>query len=171
MIKTLKQPTILIITPIHPVDFIEAFQTLNASFNQFNEVFSVQAMALLGESIQWHTEDGTEAEPPYFCLNHLFCSNPSCASVRSNINKPYIVIGNIPKNAEFKPQTILCLEGSSTTEKDFDPYLTQAQALLTESEFDPIEYYTPADAEYTFTNIKHLQLLLTKLGFRQNQTK
>lgn len=163
----------LILTPIHPMQILE-MNRLYQKYSQYNNVYSVQAMALLAELSHKYT---------YLGANQIF--------VQELIKKPHLLIpknktydhtiiyGNLSKDTPIKFDHILALTnnyGGGNDSDNFDPYLAKANELMLQIAAENPEikqaqiprYYELSDSHYTFPTFSHLCTFLKVCGVKEN---
>jgi hypothetical protein len=162
-------PKILILTQIHPVNVSFVYDEISRNFLPYNEVFSPQVMALLGElSLK---EGPDDLKHSYRVLNAAFVKNINAAIKKMSPLRPWIFIGNCRKG-DVKFDHIIGFDGGETfgNANNFDLYIKKDNEMLSENNLQ-INYYTKEDAEYFFPTLDHLQLFLTTIGLKKGNTK
>ena len=157
---------ILILTQIHPINISYLYDELCANFIDNNEIFSAQIMALLGEySLK---ENENDFKHSYRVLNAAFVKNIQAAIDKMDSLVPWIIIGNCAKDTKIKFDHIIAFDGGKDygDTEVFDRYIEADNKLLSEKNMQ-INYYKLSDAEYTFTNIEHLKLFLSTVGYKR----
>ena len=167
MNKKKHNPKILILTQIHPINVASVYDEICRDFLDYNEVFSPQIMALLGELSL--SEDENDFKHSYRVLNAAFVKNIKAAVRKMNPLKPWIFIGNCAKG-DIKFDYILGYDGGDDfgDDKEFDRYIARDNAQLAEKNMQ-IRYYTKEDAELFFPTIEHLKLFLTTVGLKKGE--
>ena len=158
---------ILILTQIHPVNVSYVYDELCHDYMEYNEVFSPQIMALLGEfSLKENEKDQKHS---YRVLNAAFVKNAKAVIQKMNPLKPWIWIGNCAKES-IKFDYILGFDGGKDygNEEVFDRYIAADNAMLAEKNLK-INYYTKEDAEHFFPTIHHLKLFLNTIGVKRKE--
>lgn len=164
MKKNNQPPKILILTQIHPVNVSYVYDEICSDYMEYNEIFSPQVMALLGElSLKENPEDFKHS---YRVLNAAFVKNIKAAIKKMNPLKPWIFVGNCAKDS-IKFDYILGFNGGEDfgNNEVFDRYINADNKLLTEKSLQ-INYYTPKDTEHFFPTIHHLKLFLKTIGIK-----
>lgn len=164
---------ILILTPIHPMQIVE-MNKLYQKYSQHNNVYSVQAMALLAESTHEYTYIGANQAFIYELIKKPHLIIPK--------NKTYdhtIIYGNISKNMPIKFDHIVAFSSKYVNGDDkdnFDPYLTEANKFMSKiaaenpnvAKAKPPRYYELSDAHYQFPTLNHLFTFLKACGVKEN---
>ena len=163
---------ILILTSIHPVDITEIGQILYSSYDKESvEIFSIQAMSLLAESIQENKNSVTQESASdlknksyYLVNNQLFTTiiEKNSSYLRKNLNKKHLIVyGNLSKNTNIKFDYIISFKQDYSEDiKNFDPYLDKTKSIFKEQ---PLSWYNRNDCEYHFYEKKHLLLFLKNI--------
>ena len=162
-----KPPRILILTQIHPLNIGYLYNEICSEYIEYNEVFSPQIMALLGElSLK---ENENDFKHSYRVLNAAFVKHIKVAIEKMNPLKPWIFIGNCAKDS-VKFDYILGFDGGADfgNNEIFDRYIDADNKQLTEKNLQ-INYYTKDDAEHFFPTVHHLKLFLNTLGIKRKE--
>jgi hypothetical protein len=160
---------ILILTPIHPLQIAEMADFLSKYYIDENDIFSVQSMALLGETIY--------QDRHYMPLNFTYAvevrKKPQLMLRKErNGRKNIIIYGNLDKNTDMKFDHVLAFSSMDNKEGDgFDPYLERGQKIY-DQVFDNlkikrINWYTREDAHHQFPTLHHLGIMLETLGVKK----
>ena len=161
---------ILVLTPIHPVQIVE-MNELYKKFSQYNNVYSIQAMALLAETIDMNYI------PANFAFTNKLRNNSHLFIPKNKTYEHTIIYGNLDKRTSIKFDHIIAYTSHIAENKtaDFDLYLQEAMQLMgkihddTQNELaQPPQYYDINDSEYTFPTIRHLCIFLKTLGIKEN---
>ena len=157
---------ILILTPTDPTSIVLCGQDLYNEYSEHNDLFSIQMMALLGET-----------KPRDYVINNNWYAvevrdNPRICIAKNTSYDNLIVFGNCD-NKSIKFDHVITWD---TIWKDFqdreDPYI-----LKQEQDFEgpfrlmsikPIRWYKRGDVEYSFPDWDHLRLFLKTLGVKAN---
>ena len=160
---------ILILTPIHPMQIAEMLNFMSKYYNDENDIFSVQSMALLGEEIY--------KDNHYLPLLHTYTAavrhNPKLMLRKEKGKRKHIIVyDNLDRNTDMKFDHILAYSGMDNKEGDgFDPYLEQGKDLFVdafkEQCIKPINWYTIEDAHHKFPTLHHLEVMLKTLGIKE----
>jgi hypothetical protein len=162
---------ILILTPTHPVQIAEMINFMSQYYNEENDIFSVQSMALLGEE--------TFRKHHFMPLNFTYAAevrnNPKlCLRKERGRRKNIIIYGNLDRNTDMKFDHILGFSSMDHKEGDdtFDGYLKEGQKMYDEV-FDNlkikrIDWYKKEDAHHIFPTLHHLEVMLNTLGVKKN---
>lgn len=162
-----KPPKILILTQIHPINVSYVYDEFCSDYMEYNEVFSPQVIALLGElSLKEHPNDFKHS---YRVLNAAFVKNIKAAVQKMNPLKPLIFIGNCAKDS-IKFDYVLGFNGGKDFGNDeiFDYYIDSDNKQLADKDLQ-INYYTKEDAEHFFPTIHHLKLFLNTIGIKRKE--
>ena len=160
---------ILIVTPIHPVQIAEMIDFLYRKYNEHNNIFSIQSMALLAEET---------LQKEYNSTTFLFATEIRKNSKLLLTDDRYqrgveIVFGNLDKNTNIKFDHVIGYTGhySDGNGETFDPYLMKAKEMidgvLIEQNLPIIEWYTPEDCEHIFPTLHHLEKFLDVLEVKK----
>ena len=153
---------ILVITPIHPMQIIQNGQDLYNALGEDIDIFSIQAMALLYESLGQN----------YIVSNYLFTD-----AIRKNTkllkreHNDLVVFGNIDKRTPIKFDYIVGLSPLPEVgdySYDEEAALTMEEVLKTKPELNRriYQYHNIEDVEYVFPTVRHLHLFLQKCGLK-----
>ena len=162
-----RNPKILILTQIHPINVAYVYDELCHDYIEHNEVFSPQVMALLGELSL--SEGENDFKHSYRVLNAAFVKNIKAGIRKMNPLKPWIFIGNCAKG-DVKFDYILGFDGGEDFGNDecFDRYIKMDNEQLAEKNL-AINYYSKSDAELFFPTIAHLKLFLSTIGIKKGE--
>lgn len=161
---------ILILTPIHPIQIAE-MNELYKKFSQYNNVYSIQAMALLAESINMHYI------PANISFTNKLKDNPHLLIPKDKTYEHTIIYGNLDKRTNIKFDHIVAYTShiAENETADFDLYLQESMKLMqkvydeTKNELaQSPQYYSIEDAHYTFPTLHHLFVFLKSLGIKEN---
>lgn len=157
---------ILILTPIHPMQIVE-MNELYKKYSQYNNVYSIQSMALLAESI------GLSYIPANFAFTNKLKDSPHLFIPKNKMYENTIIYGNLDKRTNIKFDHILAYTShiAENEQSDFDPYLQEAIAQMqkVDNELAKLpQYYTIEDAHYTFPTLHHLSIFLKTLNIPEN---
>lgn len=157
---------ILILTPTDPTTIITTTQLMYNNYDQHNDLFSVQAMALL--------DSETEDDKRYPISNILFAAeirdNPRVCLSRMRQSPNLVVWGNLDSHAIKFDHIITWSQAWGDAEKD--AYLVASNdrydAALKKCNIKPIRWYQKEDAHVVFPSWHHLQLFLKTIGVEAN---
>lgn len=158
---------ILILTPTDPYTIVATTQLMYNTYDQHNDLFSVQTMALL--------DSETEEDKKYPISNVLFAAevrdNPRVCLSRMRKSPHLIVWGNLDSHA-IKFDHIITWAQAWEDDAEKDAYLAASNerynATLAACNIKPIRWYTKDDAHYVFPTWDHLKLFLKTLGVEEN---
>jgi hypothetical protein len=122
-------PKILILTQIHPVNVSFVYDEISRNFLPYNEVFSPQVMALLGElSLK---EGPDDLKHSYRVLNAAFVKNINAAIKKMSPLRPWIFIGNCRKG-DVKFDHVIGFDGGETfgNADNFDLYIKKDNEIF-----------------------------------------
>ena len=158
---------ILILTSTHAMDVAETIDTLYNNCNEHNNLYSVQAFALLAEETLEQ-----KYIPTFFTYAAEVRKKPGLVKFINGKNT--IVFGNIDKNTKIKFDHIIGVKPNYSEGDVFDPYLQDRKDVMdevfTQHNVKPIEWFTPEDCDYIFPSLHHLLIFLKKLGVKFNDT-
>lgn len=162
---------ILILTPIHPIQIAEMINFVSKYYVDENDIFSLQAMALLGEEV--YQNQNQSYLPLMYSYATAVRKNPKLMLRKERNNRKNIIIyGNLDRNTDMKFDHILAYSGMDSKEgAGFDDYLTKSKELFdksfTDKTFKPINWYTIEDAHHQFPTLRHLGIMLKTLGIKE----
>ena len=161
---------ILILTPIHPVQIAEMINFLAPYYTDKNNIFSIQAMGLLGEEL--FKDDKKHYLPLTFSYTAEVRKRPElCFTKDRQFN---IFYGNLDRNTNIKFDHILAFSSMDNKEGDerFDGYLEKGNKIYGEVfdnlNVERIQWYTIEDAHHRFPTLRHLAVMLKTLGVEKN---
>lgn len=160
---------ILILTPIHPSQIVE-MNALYKKYSKNNNIYSIQAMALLNEET---------FKTSYIVSNYIFTNEilnrPKLVNPKNKKYDNTIIYGNIDKRTNIKFDHIIAFT-SHIAENDlssFDPYLNEANKIYEDfsnknEKAQTPQYYTLEDAQHIFPTFHHLCTFLKACGIKEN---
>ena len=160
---------ILVLTTTHPLDVAEAINELYNTFDEHNNLYSVQAFALLSEET---------FDKHYIPTMYTFAAevrrNPKLIYNHIHSRENTIVFGNLDKDTKIKFDHVVAVSPSLIRETEtFDQYLKNISPAMdevfTNKKIKPINWYTTEDCEHVFPTYHHLFTFLNVIGVKSNE--
>lgn len=160
---------ILILSSTHPVHITELNLHIYKNYQQYNDIFSIQSMALLyEETLNKH----------YIPANYAFAQavkkDPQLARSKINKGQNLIIFGNLDMATKIKLDHIIIYTNGLEENTLEDKYLQKMEELFDKTNEEKIiNWYKTNDqtSRLIVPTLHHLDVFLETIGVKKNDNK